>query len=95
MEEGGRIQGTRAAIEDIIIIGLRAREDFYGQSFGMCDSLKWPGAGAGSLNGGSGGWGAGLEEDEPSVLEKKRKRTSMQGDNMLGEKRPKLVLLRV
>ena len=46
-------------------------------------------------NGGSGGWGAGLEEDEPSVLEKKRKRTSMQGDNMLGEKRPKLVLLRV
>lgn len=95
VEEGGGIQGKRTAIKDVVDVGPRTREDFYGQSFRVCDPFEWPRAGAGSLRGGSGDLGAIWEEDEPRALEKKRKRASMQGDNILGEeKRPKLVLLR-
>lgn len=36
-----------------------------------------------------------MKEDKPRALEKRRKRTSMQGDNILGEeKKAKVVLLR-
>jgi len=54
MEEGGGIRGRRTAIENVVVIGVRTREDFYGQSFWVCDPLEWPGAGAGSLRDGSG-----------------------------------------
>ena len=51
MKEGGWVEGTRAAIKDVVVIGLGTREDFYCQSFRMCDPLERPGGGAGSLNG--------------------------------------------
>ena len=54
MEEVGGIQGTRTAIEDVVVIGVGTREDFYGQSFWMGDPFEWPRAGAGSLNDKSG-----------------------------------------
>lgn len=54
MEEGGRIQGTRTAIKDVVVICLRTRENFYGESFWVCDPLEWPRTCAGSLSGGSG-----------------------------------------
>jgi len=88
MEEGRRIQGTRAAIKDIVVICLGTREDLYGQSFRVRDPLEWPRTGAGSLNGELGDWGVSVEEkDKPRALEKERKRTSMQGNNILGERR--------
>jgi len=94
MEEGRRIQGTMAAIEDIVVICLGTRENLYGQRFWVCNPLEWPRTGAGSLNGESGDWGVSVEEeDEPRALEKERKRTSMHGNNILGRgrKRPRLV----
>lgn len=54
MEEGGGVQGTGAAIKDIVGILQRTREDFYGQSSWVCDPLEWPRTSAGSLNSESG-----------------------------------------
>lgn len=51
MKEGGRTQRARAAIKDIVVVCLRAREDFYGQSFWVCDPLERPWTSAGSLSG--------------------------------------------
>ena len=88
MEEGGRIEGTGTAIEDVVAVGPRARKDFYGQRFWVCDLLEWPRSGAGSLNEVSGEWGVSLrEKDEPRALEKERKRASTQGNNILGERK--------
>jgi hypothetical protein len=88
MEEGGRIQRTGTTIKDVVVIGLRTREDFYGQSFWVRDPLEWPRTGAGSLRWRVRRLGISfLEEDEPKALENERKRTSMQGNNILGEKK--------
>jgi len=56
MEEGGGIQGARPAVKDVVVVCLRTREDFYGQSLWVCDPLEWPRTGAGSLSGESGDW---------------------------------------
>ena len=87
VEESGRIQGTRTAIEGVFAIDGGTRENFYGQCFWMGDPLEWPRTCAGSLSGRLGEWGETSEEgDEPSTLEKERKMASMQGNNILGEK---------
>jgi len=54
VEESGWIRGRGTAIKDVVVIGVRTREDFYGQGFWVCDPLEWPRAGAGSLKDRSG-----------------------------------------